>query len=245
MKVVHKTLALSLVAAAAAFCQPAMAQATIDQSKATTKGIGGGDSAGFPVTISQPGSYKLMSNLVVPSGSHAIEVTVPGVTIDLNGFTIAGGYACTGGWGAMTCTGSGRGIVGGEGVTVRNGFIKGFEHGVNLGERAVVDDVAVEGTYYGLYLGVNSHVRGVRVRYSKVIGIASLGGLTVDSTVSESKTAIAQYGGVIRGVAVKDVTYGVAGYGSVVGVRESVLLADFPLSNAISMGNNLCSASAC
>src|ERR1700683_2564361 len=45
-------------------------------------------SGGFPYVISQPGSYKLSGNLAVPSGSTAIEIKSPNVTIDLNGFSI-------------------------------------------------------------------------------------------------------------------------------------------------------------
>ena len=39
------------------------------------------------VTISQPGSYYLTTNLTVSSGS-AITIATNGVTLDLNGFTI-------------------------------------------------------------------------------------------------------------------------------------------------------------
>jgi hypothetical protein len=80
----------------------AHAQTTIDQNKAMTKGIGQGDSAGFPVTITQPGSYRLMSNLSVPAGLDGIVITAPNVTIDLNGYTIAGPNTCD--VVAKTCT---------------------------------------------------------------------------------------------------------------------------------------------
>src|SRR5262245_22568311 len=39
-----------------------------------------------PVTISQPGSYRLSSNLNVPSNTNGIEISSNDVTIDLNGF---------------------------------------------------------------------------------------------------------------------------------------------------------------
>lgn len=54
-----------------------------------------GDSAGFPVTISLPGSYRLSGNLTVPDAdTDAILITADNITLDLNGFTIAGPTIC-------------------------------------------------------------------------------------------------------------------------------------------------------
>lgn len=59
--------------------------------RALAGGVSGGviilDQPGFPVSILNPGSYRLTSNLEVPSeNTTAIEVLVSDVTIDLNGF---------------------------------------------------------------------------------------------------------------------------------------------------------------
>ena len=63
----------------------------LDQNKAMAGGVTPGDAPGFPITFTQPGSYRLSSNLTVPSGvSAAIQINADGVTIDLNGFTIKG-----------------------------------------------------------------------------------------------------------------------------------------------------------
>ena len=43
----------------------------------------------FPYTISAAGSYKLSSNLNVPSGVDGIKIAASNVTLDLNGFSIA------------------------------------------------------------------------------------------------------------------------------------------------------------
>jgi hypothetical protein len=61
----------------------------IDQNRALAGNVTPGDGAGFPITISQPGSYRLTSNLNVPSGFNGIEITSPNVTIDLNGFLVS------------------------------------------------------------------------------------------------------------------------------------------------------------
>src|SRR5437660_10259917 len=54
-----------------------------------------GDTPGFPVTISQPGSYRLSSNLTVPdANTTAILITSDNVTLDLNGFSIMGPVFC-------------------------------------------------------------------------------------------------------------------------------------------------------
>ncbi len=48
-----------------------------------------GDAAGYPVTITAPGSYLLTSNLVVPDeNTDAIAVSSSGISIDLSGFAI-------------------------------------------------------------------------------------------------------------------------------------------------------------
>ncbi len=82
---------------------------------------------GFPYTITQPGSYRLSSNLVVPSYSDGIHIASSSVSLDLNGFTISAG------------TNSGNAIsdvnVAHTGISVRNGFITHaslYEIGVSL-----------------------------------------------------------------------------------------------------------------
>ena len=95
----------------------------IDQSRALAGNITPGDTPGFPITISQSGSYRLSSNLSVPSGFNAIVLTAANVTIDLNGFTITTPVQAPGG--------GKTGIINDlsvapNGITVRNGNIEGF-----------------------------------------------------------------------------------------------------------------------
>jgi hypothetical protein len=70
-------------------------------------------------TISSPGSYYLTGNLALTT-ANGIEVTVAGVTIDLNGFQISGSGSNTG----VTIDSAANGCV------VRNGSISGFTNGV-------------------------------------------------------------------------------------------------------------------
>src|SRR5882762_4507455 len=68
----------------------------IDQNRALAGNVTPGDAPGFPVTISQPGSYRLSGNLTVPDiNTTAIQITADFVTLDLNGFSIVGQNVCT------------------------------------------------------------------------------------------------------------------------------------------------------
>lgn len=119
----------------------------IDQSRVLAGNVTPGDAAGFPLTISQPGSYRLAGNLTVPNANtNAIEITTSGVTLDLNGFVIKGVASCTydsQGSSAVSCTRTGTGVgvalVGGSEigpngyVAVLNGTIVGMgSRGVSL-----------------------------------------------------------------------------------------------------------------
>src|SRR5450432_3529902 len=66
--------------------------------------------------ISQPGSYFLSGNVIVPASVHGIKVTASDVVIDLRGFLLEGTTATPN---AANC-----GIYGtGDRVTVRDGHI--------------------------------------------------------------------------------------------------------------------------
>jgi hypothetical protein len=105
---------------------------TIDQAKAEAGGVTPGDAPGFPVTLSQGGSYRLSGNLVVGNaGTTAIDVTADNVTLDLNGFAILGATSCSGEPTSCYPIGSGDGVrfaAGNRkaGLTVRNGTIRGM-----------------------------------------------------------------------------------------------------------------------
>ena len=96
-----------------------------------------GDSTGYPVTITQPGSYILTSNLSTGSlATNRITIQADNVTLDLNGFSIIGPRSCTGEAGTLSCTQPGMtadAIVvfnSTHNVTVKNGSIKGFDKGI-------------------------------------------------------------------------------------------------------------------
>jgi hypothetical protein len=161
-----KTTLLVLAAFALAASAPTFAQnkgggagsavgvITIDQAKAEAGGITAGDTPGFPVTLSQPGSYRLMSNLTVADMAvTAIRITSAGVTLDLNGFEVSGPNSCTGSGGTLAClsynlpANSTRGIgilVTAPSVAVHGGSVRGFAangiQGIDAGAASLTID---------------------------------------------------------------------------------------------------------
>jgi hypothetical protein len=73
----------------------ASAQVLINQAAALAGGVSPGDAPGFPVTLSQGGSYRLTSNLKVPAGVSGVEITASDVRLDLNGHAVIGPNVCT------------------------------------------------------------------------------------------------------------------------------------------------------
>ena len=124
----------------------------INQACAEQTGCFPGDTAGFPVTITQPGSYRLTSNLVNTTVvSPHISLASSYITLDLGGFEVSGPVSCIGT--PPGCSGGAEG----EGITydvstrqhlvVRNGTVRGTNaQGILLGERATVEDVHVDDT---------------------------------------------------------------------------------------------------
>jgi hypothetical protein len=113
----------------------------IDQDRALAGNVTLGDEPGFPVTISQSGSYRLSGNLTVANvDTTVIQITADSVTLDLNGFSIIGPAICPAGP-ATTCPAAGKGIgvqVGGiamqgpRGVRILNGSIRGMGLGIQM-----------------------------------------------------------------------------------------------------------------
>jgi len=131
----------------------------IDQSLALAGNVTPADTPGFPVTINQPGSYRLSGNLTVPDAdTTAIEITANNVTVDLNGFVVRGPTSCTvrqqqqiGDPPAPVAlcapTGSGRGVKAPArvNIAVLNGTVRGMGSiGLELGDRARIERVRIE-----------------------------------------------------------------------------------------------------
>jgi len=109
-------------------------------------------SSGFPVVITQPGSYILQANLTPPLNTDAIDIAqgVNNVTIDLNGFTISGSptklnVQAIGGSGNPCC----------NGVVVRNGTVIGI--GIALSTTATIRNVVALNVFGSEAIGVHGN----------------------------------------------------------------------------------------
>lgn len=118
----------------AGFAPVALAQTVITQAKALAGNVTPGDTAGYPITISQPGAYRLDSNLTVSPNTYGIYVSASNVDIDMNGFTLAGGGTAT--WGVISPNSESR---------IHDGVINRFRYsGIYLrGSSWVIDDMQI------------------------------------------------------------------------------------------------------
>lgn len=187
------TLVLALPGAAVAIDGTRL----IDQARALAGGLTPGDAAGFPVTISLSGSYRLAGNLVVPdANTSAIVITADNVTLDLNGFAITGPTVCSGLPTVCTPLGTGVGIHGETNVlAVRNGIVRGMgSHGLRLNRPPgtgvsvghQVSDLQVYGNGGdGIAIG-SGVVRQSVVRRNGGRGVALDSGLVSSNTTSQN-----------------------------------------------------------
>ncbi len=150
-----------------------------------------GDIAGYPVTITAGGSYRLTSNLIVPNeNTDGIELETPNVTIDLNGFEIVS-LGCVGA--TTNCTpspGTGRGIsistsFTNPGVAVSNGTITGMGFsGIILSEQSKVTNMRVRwNVIHGIEVHNASIVSGNTVYENGLHGITCDRSLVTGNTV--------------------------------------------------------------
>jgi hypothetical protein len=158
----------------------------INQAKALAGAVTAGDAPGFPVTISEPGSYRLTSDLTVPnSNTNAVSITADGVTLDLNGFSIAGPTTCTYSNPDVTCggtEGTGTGVVAATSrVSVLNGRVRGMgSNAIELGALGRVEDVdVVSNGGAGITLGTAGIAQRNRVSLNLGSGITAGDGARV------------------------------------------------------------------
>ncbi len=118
----------------------------------------GDDNSLFKIT--QPGSYFLTGNITGVAGKHGIEIEAAGVTLDLNGFDLAG-IPAMGNVNGVTVS-----FVDLTDVAVLNGSVRNWgDDGVNLGSPPVsgcrLEGVRASGnTHIGIYTGRDAQVSG-------------------------------------------------------------------------------------
>lgn len=154
----------------------AFGQTEFGQAEALAGGVTPGDTPGFPVTLSQPGSYKLTSNLDNIGANNAVVIEADDVYLDLAGFSIIGSNQ--GGYAGITIS------LSRQRTTVINGTVR------DMGG-------------YGLSLDQNVHVEKVMI-VNNGSGMFFSSGRVVDCTISGNEgngihAALFPSSGLIRG----------------------------------------------
>lgn len=236
MSFVHKLGAAVAILACAA---PAFAQAIITHERALAGSITPGDSAGYPITIGQPGSYKLMSNLYVPDGLSGIQISADDVTLDLNGFKIIGAGTCVRDAGSylVDCTNatysSGIEVKGGDthSAIVRNGTVQGFDRGVLI-KSGLVEGVTVKHNSTGVLVQGSSmntaRISGVNA-FMNATGVRLYSHALIERCVANANsTGFGSYMGGLNGTVIDSVasmnnigTHGLATRGNRVYLNKS------------------------
>lgn len=163
----------------------------INQTCAVQTGCFSGDAAGWPVSISSPGSYRLTGNLTLPDAdTTGIEISTSDVGVDLNNFAIIRS-GCEGV--TLPCTptsGSGSGVDVtsslSRGHAVKNGSITGMgSNGVSLGIQAEVTNLRARWNRLdGIDVGFGSVVSGSTANDNGNDGISGGAGSAVSGNAS-------------------------------------------------------------
>lgn len=168
-----------------------------------------GDSPGYPVTITEPGTYMLTSDLAPPGSAFTDAISIPQATpvdIDLGGHTINGGASCGGTPYVVDCTpalGRSGFQIGGEGLAVavhiHHGRISGFTEGVqgiDLGTGTQFDGLTMTDNLAGLKVQAVEPDVDVRISNSlfsrnRFVGI---GRYTGDTRIDVENCVVSQNG---------------------------------------------------
>ena len=143
--------------------------------------------ANYHYIISTPGSYYLSANLAVTK-TNGIHVTVPGVTIDLNGFEISRSSGSAGNGITIDLTA--------HRCTVRNGSIRGFANGVESvysgttsSQAGAYEQLVVSAcSFSGLRAGEGYAISDCRAQENTGIGILGGRGNTIKGCTAAKNT---------------------------------------------------------
>ncbi len=137
--------------------------------------------------IDKPGSYYLTSNVTAVLNKHGIEIAASDVTLDLNGFTVAGFGVASGPYDGITTVNLAR-----SGITVCNGHVTAWGNsGIDLqGTSHIIENVtALANMDHGILVQESGSVVSCTAR-SNVTGIEAGAGSSITScTVSANNLA--------------------------------------------------------
>jgi len=165
----------------------------------------------LPITLSQPGSYYLTTNLAGVAGQHGITINGPRVTLDLMGFELRG------------VPGSLSGIFLNPATSphIRNGSITGWgQDGINgnNGGGGTIEELRVSSnTRYGISFNSGSQIRKCIAFGNGDVGILTSNDVEVDDCVSSGNGTHGIQAGtgstIRRCLAVQNTAAGITGSG--------------------------------
>lgn len=157
-----------------------------------------GDTPGYPVTLSQPGSYRLTGNLAqVDAATTVLRATANDVSIDLGGFEISGPFSCPGNPANCAAAGIGYAVDANDvgGANVKNGAVRGTARGIFLGDHCAVSDVRViETTNHGIFAGTGCSLNRILVARNGNHGVQLANGSVTDSAAHDNEDNGFQFG---------------------------------------------------
>ena len=198
--------ALVLVPIAPSF---AAGEILLTHAKALAGNVTPGDPPGFPIVLTQPGTYQFASNIHPPANTVGIQIGSYNVTIDLNGFQLHGSTVALIGIAGAT-----------NGVTIKNGTITGFKFdGIyGTGNYWMVENMRiVQNGRDGVFLGSFALIHSSVVAQNGARGTAtSLSSIIQGNTVSgNAGEGIYAPGSAVFGNAINyNGSYGLDGNGS-------------------------------
>lgn len=197
MKTILLAVALCAVSATASAVDGVI---EINHARALAGGVTPGDTPGYPVTLSQTGSYRLTGNLTLPdqnTGGIVVSAFSARASIDLNGFSIIGPNTCSGVSGVV-CSASGSGIgveLAGANSRVYNGAIigTGSDAVSTMANGALIERLSIsDASGYGINVGGQASI----VRDNSIALVSSAGIRTTNYGIQVSGNSIYYSGGV-------------------------------------------------
>jgi len=137
----------------------------LSQDGASAGNVTPGDAPGFPITISEPGHYRLAGNLTPPADADGIVIEADNVTLDFNGFTLDGaGRAATGVASRNNA------------IEIKNGVVTGFQY-FAIDSRATgrfwsISNMRVIANGLGVTAGAYARVTGSTIASNENYGLS-------------------------------------------------------------------------
>jgi hypothetical protein len=190
---------------------PGPTMKSLDQIASTGIAVNATNTPGagnYQFIISAPGNYYLSRNLnVANSNNSCIDITAPGVSVDLNGFQISGGGSA----------GLGDGIDVETAATdciIKNGSVTGFNYGISSSARGgTLSQLRAFSCDVGLKLGPGGKAEFCEAHDNFTGVAAAAGGCYVTHTAANFNQGYGIFAELANGCTIRDCSAGHCGTG--------------------------------